>query len=793
MELSNMQKIASNTVDEVIQDQELTGLSHVEAARLLEKYGPNTLPEQKTHLWLVFLHKMWAPVPWMLETAILLELILGKYIEAGVIGALVVFNALMSVLQENNAQNALALLKKRLTVSARVLRDGHWQIIPGPELVPEDIVHLRMGDLVPADLSLLSGQVLLDQSSLTGESLPVEAVKDAQAYAGTIVQRGEADAKVISTGIQTRFGKTAELVRLAKTTGQLEKIVFTIAKDLVILDAFLVVIVLVYALLTGLPLSDLLPFALILLVASVPVALPATFTVATALGAVELAKNGVLVTRLSAIEEAASMQVLCTDKTGTLTENRLEVAEIKAFPPYTEKDVIRLAVMASDEATQDSLDKAILEKAHRDYIDLPLNHDRREYIPFEPATKRSEAVFEEDGHLLRVMKGAPQVIGAFDPKLNGQFSQSVAMLASQGLRVLAVASGTDHTISVAGLVALQDPPRSDSAQLVSRLKEMGIRIVMVTGDGLQTAKAIAAKLGIGDHACPGETLDDKQWTSRDGCEVYAEVLPEKKFQLVQKYQQAGFTVGMTGDGVNDAPALKQAEVGIAVSSATDVAKAAASLVLTSPGLANVVAAIESSRRIYQRMLTYTLNKIIKTIEISFFLSFGLIFTHTFVTTPLLMVLLLFTNDFVTMSISTDRVKPSPMPNRWNVRSIVWGAIFLALPILALSFSIFWYAHTVLQLPLANLQTLLFVMLVFSGQGTIYLVRERDHFWHSMPSKWMLIGTTADILVVGLLATQGILMASIPTLLVVEVLGVIGLYLILLDFIKVPIFSKLKLN
>ena len=785
--------ILSQAEESVLGDQPLTGLSQVEAQNRLQQFGPNVIPEQKTRTWLVFIHKMWAPVPWMLEASVLLELILGKYIEAGVIGALVIFNALMSTLQENRAQNALALLRKRLTVTARALRDGNWQMIPSSELVPDDIVYLRMGDLVPADLSLISGQVQLDQSTLTGESLPVDAEKDSPAYAGTIVRRGEATGKVTLTGIRTRFGKTAELVRLAKTTGQLERVVFSIAKNLVFLDAILVVVVLIFAFISGLPMSDMLPFALILLVASVPVALPATFTVATALGALDLAKNGVLVTRLSAIEEAASMQVLCTDKTGTLTENKLEVAGIKAFPPYTEKDVIRLAVMASDEATQDPLDKAILEKAQMEKVDIHINDTRLKFIPFEPATKRSEAVFDENGHTLRVMKGAPQVISAFDPKLDGQFSHEVEMLASQGLRVLAIATGTDSTFQVAGLVGLQDPPRPDSVSLISRLKELGIRVVMITGDGLLTAKAIAAKIGIGSRTCSGESLNDSAWTDGKGCEVYAEMLPEEKFKLVQKYQQAGFTVGMTGDGVNDAPALKQAEVGVAVSSATDVAKAAASLVLTSPGLSNLVSAIETSRRIYQRMLTYTLNKIIKTIEIAFFLSFGLIFTHTFVTTPLLMVLLLFTNDFVTMSISTDRVKPSPLPNRWDVRSIVLGSIGLALPILALSFGIFWYAQTRLQLPLANLQTLLFVMLVYSGQGTIYLVRERNHFWHSMPSQWMLIGTSIDILVVGLLATQGILMAPIPFALVVEILGLISGYLILLDFIKVPIFSHLKLN
>jgi H+-transporting ATPase len=786
-------QIYSPDEEKVSVSQSLTGLSQAEADKLYQEFGSNTIPEQKTHTWLVFIHKMWAPVPWMLEASILLELILGKYIEAGVIGALVIFNALMSTLQENRAQNALTLLRKRLTVTARVLRDGNWQKISSSELVPGDIVYLRMGDLVPADLSIISGQIQLDQSTLTGESLPVDAEKDASVFAGTTVQRGEATGKVTTTGIHTRFGKTAELVRQAKTTGQLEKIVFSIAKNLVILDAILVLLILFYALLSGLSMSDLLPFALILLVASVPVALPATFTVATALGALNLAKKGVLVTRLSAIEEAASMQVLCTDKTGTLTENRLEVTEVKAFPPYTEKDVIRLAVMASDQATQDPLDKAILERAVQEQIDIHINDTRQKYIPFEPATKRSEAIFNENDQTLRVMKGAPQTIKTFDAKLNGRFDLDVENLASQGLRVLAIASGSNDAVTVAGLIGLQDPPRSDSAALISRLKKLGIRIVMVTGDGLLTAQAIAAKIGIGNHACAGETLDNPQLTAEDGCEVYAEVLPEEKFKLVRKYQLAGLTVGMTGDGVNDAPALKQSDVGVAVSSATDVAKAAASLVLTSPGLENLVSAIETSRRIYQRMLTYTLNKIIKTIEIAFFLSFGLIFTHSFVTTPLLMVLLLFTNDFVTMTISTDRVKPSPLPNRWNVRSIVIGAIWIALPILALSFGIFWYAQTILQLPLANLQTLLFVMLVYSGQGTIYLVRERGHFWHSLPSKWMLMGTTVDILVVGLLATQGILMTAIPALLVVEVFGVIGFYLILLDFVKVPIFSHLKLN
>jgi H+-transporting ATPase len=771
----------------------LTGLSQRQSEELLKKFGPNAIPEEKPRPWLTFLRKMWAPVPWMLEMSIVLELILGKTVEAGIIGALVVFNALMSTLQENKAQNALALLRKRLTVTSRVLRDGKWQMQSSANLVPGDVIYLRLGDLVPADVLIDDGNLLIDQSTLTGESLPLEIEKGSPAFAGTIIRRGEATATVISTGMRTKFGKTAELVKLAKNTGQLEKIVFSIARNLVILDAGLVAVVLVFAILTQLPLSDVLPFALILLVASVPVALPATFTLSTALGAQELAKNGVLVTRLSAIEEAASMEVLCADKTGTLTENRLDVAEIKPFPPYSEDDVIRLAAMASDEATQDPLDIAILEKTRLRHQTGDPKELRENFIPFEPATKRSEAVFREDDHLLRVTKGAPQVIAALDGKDVEDLDHAVDQLAGRGLRVLAVASGVDHDFHIAGLIGLEDPPRPDSSHLIARLKELGVRVVMITGDGLLTAKAIAGRIGIGNHACRSDALSDPEPTNNGNCEVYAEVLPEDKFKLVEKYQRTGYIVGMTGDGVNDAPALKQADVGIAVANATDVAKAAASLVLTSPGLGNVVSAIDTSRRIYQRMLTYTLNKIIKTIEIAFFLSLGLIFTRTFVTTPLLMVLLLFTNDFVTMSISTDHVSPSSIPNRWNIKAIIFSAVSLALPILVLSFSIFLYARYALHLPLAQLQTLLFTMLVFSGQGTIYLIRERHHFWHSLPSRWMVLGTILDIIVVTALATSGFLMAAIPLTMVLINLGAILVYLILLDFVKVKVFAKLHIK
>ena len=769
-----------------------SGLSTAEAQARLQEYGQNTIQEERRHPWLVFAIKMWGPVPWMLEASIFLELLLGKYVEAGVIALLLVFNALLSTIQENHSQDALALLRQRLTLYARVLRDSIWKTLPADDVVPGDIVHLQLGDLVPADVRLTEGRVLLDQSVLTGESLPIDTQPGQTAYAGGTVMHGEATGEVIATGAHTYFGKTAELVRLAKNKGHLERVVFAIVKSLVIFDTLLVGAVLAYALWARVPLTEILPFALILLVASVPVALPATFTLATALGAQELARQGVLVTHLAAIEEAAGMDVVCSDKTGTITENRLSVSAIDPYSPYTETDVLRYAAIACDEATHDPIDLAILEAA-RDRGLLTLLPTRHDFIPFDPATKRSEAVIMQGDQLLHVTKGAPHAVNALTSDDATVIDRDVENLASQGFRVLAVATGEKGAYQMVGLISLQDPPRADSGALINRLRKLGIRVLMVTGDGLPTARAIATQVGIGERVCANESLDPNNNAQSMDCDVFAEVLPEHKFNLVKYLQETGHTVGMTGDGVNDAPALKQAEVGIAVSNATDVAKAAASLVLTTPGLTNVVVAIESSRRIYQRMVTYTLNKIIKTIEIAFFLSLGLILSGTFVTTPLLIVLLIFTNDFVTMAIATDHVAFSLQPNRWHVHQLVFTALSLAFPTLLLSFAIFGYARTIIGLPLPQLQTLIFVMLVFSGQGMIYLVRERNHLWHSRPSGWLLLSSLLDVIVVSLLATAGILMAPISVKLVAGTLGIVILYLLVLDILKVQVFKRMDLQ
>ena len=766
----------------------LGGLSSREAALRLREFGPNATPDAPVRRWRAFLGKFWAPVPWMLEATIALQLALGKGDEGLVIAVLLVLNAAISFAQEHRADRALALLKQRLSVSARVLRDGRWQTISAPDVVPGDALHIRLGDLVPADVRLSEGGVLLDQSALTGESLPIEVGAGATAYAGSMVRRGEATGEVITTGTRTYFGRTAELVAGARTQSHLAALILRIVKGLVALDLVLVLALFVYAIVAGLPLHDLLPFALILLVASVPVALPATFTLASALGAQELAQRGVLVTRLSAIEEAAAMDVLTSDKTGTLTQNRLAVAEVQPQAPYHEDELLRLAALACDEATQDPIDLAILAAARGRGL-LAHVPARISSIPFDPATKRAEATYRENGEL-RVVKGAPQAVTALIAGTDVSLDEE--RMACGGYRVLAIAAGDARRLELVGLVGLEDPPRPDSAELIRSLKALGVRTIMVTGDGLATARVVATRLGVGSRACAPEALRGMKGDAARDCDLFARVLPEDKFHLVKALQTAGHVVGMTGDGVNDAPALKQAEVGIAVASATDVAKAAASLVLTDPGLAGAVAAVEVSRQIYRRMLTYTLNKIVKTIEIAVFLSVGVMLTGTFVVTPLLIVLLLFTNDFVTMAIAADHAPASPQPVRWNVTTLIATAAPIAASVLAMSFSVFFAARNGLRLPLPQLQTLVFLLLVFSGQGLVYLLRTEEHFWSSRPGRWLLTASVVDIVVVGVMAVRGLLMAPLALTLILELLAVVAAFLVALDFVKVRVFQRVDI-
>jgi H+-transporting ATPase len=763
-----------------------TGLTEAEATERFARYGPNALAAERRHLLRKLVSKLTGPVPYLLEAAVVLELVAGKTTEAIIVGALIVFNGVLSFVQEGRAANALSLLRSRLALRARVRRDGYWQVIDAERLVPGDVVHVRLGDIVPADLLVSSGLVSVDQSVLTGESADVSVSAGGTCYSGSIVTRGEASGEVTATGAHTYFGHTAELVNTAKTATHLEETIFKIVWALLALDGALVVASVVYGIVTHLPMSELLPFVLILIVATVPVALPATFTLATSVGALELAHQGVLVTHLSAIEEAAAMDVLCTDKTGTITENHLSVVNVHPFASHSETEVLSLAVIASSEATQDPIDLAILQAAS---TTAPMVGSIRAFVPFDPATKRSEATLSMDGREMQVVKGAPAVVAALAPVPPPDLTGAVAALASGGARVLAVAAGAEQ-LELAGLLALGDPVRADSAALVAHLGDLGIRVVMVTGDAAPTAVAVARQVGIGERVGSVDTLRSPENHDID-FDLVAGVLPEDKLILVERGQRAGHIMGMTGDGVNDAPALKRAEVGIAVSNATDVAKEAASLVLTQEGLGNVVAAVETGRRVYQRMLTYTLNKIAKTFQVSLFLGLGLLVTGAFVTTPRLVLLLLFANDFVTMSLATDRVGFSSRPDRWRVPALAAAALGIAIPWLLFAFGTFLIGRHALGLSLDATQTLVFVMLVATGQATIYLVRERRHLWASRPSTWMVAATIGDLVLVTIFAARGILMTPVPLVDIGVLLATVLAVTLLLDLVKAPLLSRIR--
>jgi len=775
-----------------------TGLTQAEAQRRLAAEGYNEVIAAPQRVWLQLLAKLWGPVPWMLEITIILTLVIGRVADAVIITFLLVFNAIIGFMQEHRADTALQLLHQRLTVMVRVLRDGQWQEIPAREVVRDDLLHVRMGDIIAADMRLLDGDLLLDQSPLTGESVPVERQAGETAFAGSLVKHGEASGAVIATGARTSFGRTAELVQRARTVSHLEAIVLTIVKYLVLVDSALVLIVLAVALWSHISLAVVLPFALMLLVASVPVALAATFTLTQALGAQELAHQNVLITHLPAIEEAASMDLLCTDKTGTITRNELRVGRVVAYPPATPDMVLLFGALASDAASQDPLDVAILAAAGEVARtgQRATEIQRTAFIPFDPERKRTEARIELEGTEQSVVKGAPQVVeelvAGSDTHAVGR---DVEALASEGQRVLAVAAGPAGALRLLGCIGLADPPRPDSASLIERLRALGVRSLMLTGDTVETARAIAAQVGIGKRVCDADTLHAllKQAGEHDQAAIaglagdydaIAGIFPDDKYHLVRALQSAGHVVGMTGDGVNDAPALKQAEVGIAVSSATDVAKAAASIVLTNPGLLDVLTAVGASRRIYQRMRTYTLNKIIKTMQVSLFLAGAFVLTRQLVITPDLIVLLLFANDFVTMAIATDRVTPAATPQRWHVQQLFALAASLALVLLVEAGVVLWLSETgPLHLSSAQIPTVIFLMLVFSGQATVYVVRESRAFWRSRPSNLLLTATGADVVVVSLLAIMGILMAPVPVGIVLLIALLALFFMLLLDVLK----------
>ena len=664
--------------------------------------------------------------------------------------------------------------------------------MPAEELVPGDVVHLRQGTIVPADVKLEDGSLLVDQSVLTGESAATEVELGKTVYAGSMVRGGEASGEITATGARTFFGKTAELVRTAGSANRQEHEIVGVVRNLFVFNAAMVAVVVGYAYHAGMSLGFILPLLLTILLASIPVALPATFTLAAALGSVELARRGVLITRLSALHDIASMTVLCSDKTGTLTRNQATVKALWPALGLTEQTLLRAAALASDPAGQDPVDGAIVKAAtDRGWRDGEM--ERVDFKPFDPATKRAESVYHDKQVARRFMKGAPAVIAKLAGTPEAVWRPQAELIARQGQRVLGVAEGTAKDLHLVGLLGLEDAVRDDSKAVVGAIREAGVRVVMVTGDNAVTARNVAEQVGISGDLCSREKLQGDLCGDALNCGVFAGVFPEDKFRLVRGFQRRGEVVGMSGDGVNDAPALRQAEAGIAVANATDVAKAAAAMVLTRPGLGDVVPAIETSRLVFQRISAYTLNMLIKKIEIMAFLVIGFLVTKDKPITPLLMVLFLFLNDFLTMSLSTDRMQYSRHPNRWNTHGILLAATVLAMCKLVFSLGVFLGGYYVLSLDMPHLQTLMFATLILSSQAGVYLLRERGHFWQSVPSRFLIGSSVLGLGVAASLALGGILMPALSGLLLLSVVVVGILYFTCLDWLKVWIFGQLNLR
>jgi H+-transporting ATPase len=734
------------------------------------------------------LAKFWAPVPWMLEAAVILQLALHEYVEAAVIAGLLVFNAALGFFQEGRAQATLAALKSRLALTASVQRDGAWKNVPATELVPGDTVKLSLGGVVAADVKLVEGSILLDQSMLTGESVPIEAGPRLQTYAGALVRRGEATAIVTATGANTKFGHTAELVRTAHVESTQQKTVVRVVRNLAMFNGVIIILLVAYAHARKMPIGEIIPLVLTGVLASIPVALPATFTLAAALGAKALARLGVLPTRLSAVDEAATLDVLCSDKTGTLTRNELGITAIRPETGFDEAQVLAMAALASSDGGQDPVDTAIRSAAEKKSSNnLP---KLIKFVPFDPATKMSEATAEDGkGGTLRAVKGAfAAVIKLTDPVPTA--AATAHELEEKGFRVLAVAAGTPAKMRLAGIIALSDPPRADAAELVKELHTLGVRTVMVTGDAPVTAAIIARAVGLDGAICPPGPIP--QTVGPENFAVFAGVLPEDKYHLVQAFQKSGHTVGMCGDGANDAPALRQAQMGIAVSTATDVAKSAAGIVLTKPGLEGVVAAVKEGRVTFQRILTYTLNSVTKKIVQVLFLAVGLIMTGHAILTPMLMVIIMITGDFLGMSLTTDNVRPSLTPNAWRVGNLTIAGVFMGISELVFCTAVLAFGKFHLGLALANLRTLAFLVIVYGNQATMYTNRARQHLWSTHPSIWLALSSLADLLIASTMANRGLAMAPLPLLVMGGTLAGAVVFALMVDFVKVPVFHRLRI-
>jgi H+-transporting ATPase len=747
------------------------GLSQDEAKKRLAQYGPNEITEKKTNPFLKFLSYFWGPIPWMIEAAVILSGVVQHWMDFFIILFLLCSNAVVGFWEEHQAGNAIAALKAKLAIKAKVKREGKWSDPKASELVPGDVIRLKLGDIVPADARLLDGDPLeVDQSALTGESLPVTCKPGGAVFSGSIVRKGEIAAMVYATGKNTYFGKTAQLVEEAHTVSHFQRSVLKIGDYLIILAVALVAVIVTVALFRGDPILSTLEFALVLTVAAIPVAMPTVLSVTMAVGARLLAKKQVVVTRLSAIEELAGVDILCSDKTGTLTQNKLTLGDPFTLSGIPGDQVILWAALASRAEDKDTIDLAVIggvkdDKALKSYQVV-------HFQPFDPVHKRTEATVKSgDGKQFFVAKGAPQVIlkmATNTSDIKPAVDKAVNEFAGRGFRSLGVAHADEEgKWQFAGVLPLFDPPREQAKATIASAHEMGVGVKMITGDQLAIAKETARQLGMGTNILDASSLGDKkQEDSEQSAEAiekadgFAQVFPEHKFHFIEVLQKRGHFVGMTGDGVNDAPALKKADCGIAVSGATDAARAAASIVLLAPGLSVIIDAIKESRRIVQRMNSYAIYRIAETLRVLIFMTLAILVFNFYPLTAVMIVLIAVLNDGAILSIAYDNVHYKDKPEAWNMHLVLGIASVLGFVGPIAAFGLFYLGDRVFHLGHPQLQTLMYLMLSVAGHLTIFLTRTRGPFWSIRPARILWMAVLGTQTVATLIAVYGLFMTPL---------------------------------
>ena len=747
------------------------GLTQAEAQKRLTQYGPNEIAEKKTNELLKFLSYFWGPIPWMIEAAVILSAVARHWPDFGIILVLLLANAAVGFWEEHQAGNAIAALKATLAIKARVKRDEKWITPAARELVPGDVIRVRMGDIVPADARLLEGDPIeVDQSALTGKSLPATRKSGEAIFSGSIVRQGEIGALVYATGANTYFGRTAELVQGAQTVSHFQRAVLKIGNYLIILAVVLVATIIAFALFRGDPILTTLQFALVLTVAAIPVAMPTVLSVTMAVGARLLAMKKAIVTRLEAIEELAGVDVLCADKTGTLTQNRLTLGTPFSVDRITAEQVIFDAALASRADNNDTIDLAVLGGLKNDQTlkSYKVGH----FQPFDPVHKRTEAAITgPDGKAFKVTKGAPQVIlglSANAAEVKPAVDKAVDEFAARGFRSLGVARAeADGKWQFLGVLPLFDPPREDAKSTIATAQHMGVKVKMVTGDALAIARETAKTLGMGTNILDASSLgDEKKQTTMavakaiEKADGFAQVFPEHKFNIVADLQKCGHIVGMTGDGVNDAPALKKADCGIAVSGATDAARAAAAIVLMTPGLSVIIDAIKESRRIFQRMNSYAIYRIAETLRVLLFMTLAILVFNFYPLTAVMIVMLALLNDGAILSIAYDNVHYKDAPEAWNMRLVLGIATVLGIIGVVAAFGLFYLGERVFHLDRAHIQTLMYLKLSVAGHLTIFLTRTRGPFWSIRPARILWVAVLGTQMLATLIAVYGVFMTPL---------------------------------